>query len=181
MLCTYEKRIEMTDLGSISTILSSVKAATDIAKLIKDADLSLEKAEMKLQVAELISSLADAKIAVAEVNDIIKEKDDRIKELEHAFAFKSKIARYMDAYYEPNEEGIPSGAPYCSNCWEASNRAIHLYYLHPHQICTHCKTKYANYRVPMNPENEIKKKAEQPHSRRSPMLFGSGLESVLSI
>lgn len=146
----------MADLVTISTIFSSVKAATEIAKLIKDSGLSLEKAEMKLKIAELISSLADAKIATAEVNDIIKEKDDRIKELEGAFAFKSKLVRYRDAYYQIKEEGIPSGDPYCSNCWETSNRAIHLYYMYPNFICPNCKTNYANQMTPRNPENKFK-------------------------
>ena len=149
----------MPDLATISTILSSVKAATEIAKLIRDSDLSLEKAEMKLKVAELINSLADAKIAAAEVNEIIREKDDRIKELEAAFAFKSKIVRYRDAYYQTTEEGIPSGDPYCPNCWETSKRAVHLYYIYPNEICPNCKTQYANHMAPRNPENEIKKNA----------------------
>lgn len=149
----------MPDLMTISTILSSIKVATDIAKLIKDADLSLEKAEIKMKVADLISSLADAKIAAAEVNDIIKQKDDRIKELEDAFALKSKLIRYRDAYYEINEKGIPSGDPYCSHCWETSIKGIHLYYSHPNQICPKCKTKYANHRAPINPEKEIKSNA----------------------
>lgn len=149
----------MPDLTTISTIISSVKTATEIAKLIKDADLSLEKAEMKMKVADLISSLADAKIAAAEINDLIKQKDDKIKKLEEAFALKSKLKRYKDAYYVINEEGIPSGDPYCSHCWEASIRGIHLYYMHPNLICPHCKTKYANYRAPINPENEINKNA----------------------
>lgn len=149
----------MADLTTISTILSSVKAATEIAKLIKDSDLSLEKAEMKLKVADLISSLADAKIATAEINEIIRKKDDRIKELEEAFVFKSEIVRYRDAYYQTEEEGIPCGDPYCPNCWETSNKAIHLYYMHPYEICPNCKIKYANHMAPRNPENEFKKNA----------------------
>lgn len=148
----------MPDLTTISTILSSVKAASEIAKVIKDAHLFLEKAEIKMKFADLISSLADAKIATAEINDLIKQKDDRIKELEEAFALKTKLKRHKDAYYEMNEKGIPSGAPYCSHCWETSNKGVHLYLRHPSQICPNCKTKYANRRTPLNPENEVKKK-----------------------
>lgn len=147
----------MPDITSISTIVTSVKVATEIAKLIKEADLSLEKAEMKMKVAELIGALADAKIATAEINDFINQKDKRIIELEDALAFQSKLKRYFDAYYEIDSDGVPCGDPYCSHCWETSKRAVHLYYVHPSQICPHCKTKYANYRAPMNPEKEIKK------------------------
>lgn len=147
----------MPDLTTISTILSSVKAATDIAKFISGADLSLEKAEMKMKVAELISCLADTKIATAEINDIIRQKDDKIKELEEAFALKQKLKLYKDAYYEMNERGIPLGHPYCAHCWEASNIGIHLHSSHPNQICPHCKTKYGNHRAPTNPENEMEK------------------------
>lgn len=149
----------MTDIGSITAILSSVKTATDIAKIIKNADLSLEKAEMKLKIADLITALADAKIAVTEVQDIIKEKDERITEWEKAFEMKEKLVRILDAYYEVDAAGEPSGPPYCSHCWEVSRMTIHLYSV-PHKvICSHCKTEYANYRAPLEPKKELKKRS----------------------
>ena len=147
----------MTDLAIISTILSSVKTATEIAKLIKDTDLTLEKAEMKMKVADLISALADAKISVAEVKAIITEKEDRIKELEKSFELKEKLVRYQDSYYEVNSNGNPSGAPYCSHCWEASKKPVHLYFVPHHGICPHCKTSYSHHNTPRSPEKLLEK------------------------
>jgi hypothetical protein len=52
----------MADLASISAMLSSIKAATDIAKAIREGSIALEQAEYKLQLAELIDKLVDAKM-----------------------------------------------------------------------------------------------------------------------
>ncbi|XQF94157.1 hypothetical protein ACOBV9_23035 (plasmid) [Pseudoalteromonas espejiana] len=48
----------MPDIASIGAALASIKATTDIAKLIKESGTSLEQAEVKLQIWNLISSLA---------------------------------------------------------------------------------------------------------------------------
>jgi hypothetical protein len=61
----------MTDMAGVSLVLSSIKAATDIARLLKDTNLSLEKAAAKLKLAELVGALADAKIQIAEVQDLL--------------------------------------------------------------------------------------------------------------
>jgi hypothetical protein len=68
-------------LISVSTLLGSIKTATEIAKLIKDSDVSLEKAETKLKLAELISALADAKIEVMEVQQALLDKDAEVRGL----------------------------------------------------------------------------------------------------
>ena len=65
------------DLTAVSTLLGSIKTATEIAKLIKDSDVSLEKAETKLKLAELISALADAKIKVTAVQQPCLTKTQR--------------------------------------------------------------------------------------------------------
>ena len=45
----------MTDITTISGVLTSLKTATDIAKFFKDMDINLEKAELKLKIANLIN------------------------------------------------------------------------------------------------------------------------------
>lgn len=57
----------MADMAAISQVPSSIKAASDIVKLLKETNVSLEKAETKLKLAELVGALADAKLEVAEV------------------------------------------------------------------------------------------------------------------
>ena len=149
----------MPDIASISSILSSVKTATEIAKIIKNADLTLEKAEMKLKIADLISALADAKIATTEVQNIIDDKERQIKKLEDALELKSKLLRHEDAYYVINNNGNPSGDPYCSHCWEVEKKPVHLYFVPHYAICSHCQTKYSAWLVPINPEKEVEKNA----------------------
>ncbi|MDQ3799732.1 MAG: hypothetical protein M3384_09790 [Acidobacteriota bacterium] len=116
----------MPDLAAISPFLGSIKTATELAKAIKGADLSLEKAETKLKMAELISALADAKIQAAEIQDLLLEKEAKIKELERSLEKKSTLIRHKGMYFESDENGNPVGEPFCSNCWESKNKAVHL-------------------------------------------------------
>jgi hypothetical protein len=134
---------KMIDITVISALLNSVKTATEIANLLKGADISLEKAETKLQLADLISALADTKISASEVQELIKEKDDEIKRLKEALEIKERVIRHGDAYYEKKDTGEPTGNPYCSYCWEASNRLIHLHNLQPGKTtCPNCKNTF---------------------------------------
>ena len=67
------------DIAALSSLLGSLKTATDIARFIKDSDLSLEKAETKLKLAELISALADAKIEAAKIQQLLLERAANIR------------------------------------------------------------------------------------------------------
>jgi hypothetical protein len=55
------------DPTTIGALLTSLKAATDIAKFIRGSDLSIERAELKLKLAELVEALANAKLEAADV------------------------------------------------------------------------------------------------------------------
>lgn len=135
----------MPDMAVISAILGSVKAATDIAKLIKDSDLSLEKAEFKLRLADLIGTLADARIQITEIQELLVIKDAHIQELEDAFQNKDTFLRVRDAYYRVNDSGSPAGQPHCMNCWQVKHKAYELHYEAGNRfakVCPVCKTKY---------------------------------------
>lgn len=116
----------MPDIASITAVLNGLKAATDIAKFIKEADYSLETADLKLRIAELVSSLADAKIAIAEVQDALRDKEAEIERLKKALELKAELVRHNDAYYETDNNGNPTGAPYCSHCFERNHVAVHI-------------------------------------------------------
>lgn len=79
----------MADIATISAIFSSVKTATEIAKLIKDSNTSLEEAEIKLKMAELISALADIKIELSEVQ--LTQRKKKIEYLSLKSYFLKKI------------------------------------------------------------------------------------------
>ncbi|MCX6675443.1 MAG: hypothetical protein NTW84_03385, partial [Methanothrix sp.] len=135
----------MTDMAVISTILGSVKTATDIAKLIIDSGNTLEKAELKLRLAELISNLADTKIKVTEVQELLNAKNTRIQELEVAFQTKENLVRFKDAYYKVNDAGSPVGEPYCMKCWQVEHKAYELHVKASrtyNKVCPVCNTEY---------------------------------------
>lgn len=134
----------MPDIAALTALVVTLKNATDIAKAIKEAGFSIEKAQAKLRMAALIEALADAKIQASEIQDALREKDNRISELEKAFDFKSKLIRHGDAYYEIDDNGLPMGDPYCSHCWEANHKTVHLNYEFQMllKICPACKTRY---------------------------------------
>ena len=48
----------MPDITTIAAVLNSLKAATDIAKFLRESDLSLERAELKLKLADLAACRA---------------------------------------------------------------------------------------------------------------------------
>lgn len=116
----------MPDISAIASILTSLKVATDLTKILKEADLSFEAAEWKLKLAGITDALADAKIASAEVKDIISEKDEEIRSLKEALELKTKLTKQGDAYYLIDDDGKPNGDPYCLNCWESKHVLRHL-------------------------------------------------------
>ncbi len=79
------------DMQSIAAVLTSIKTATDIAKLITESDASLEKAESKLKFAELITTLANAKIQIADVQQLLIEKDTELRTIKEQLAIKQNI------------------------------------------------------------------------------------------
>ena len=114
----------MTDIAVLTSILGSIKTATDIVKLIKSSDISLEKAETKSKLADLISALADAKIEVAELQNLISEKDEKIKKLEKALEIKQKL-RYEAPYYWL-DDGPKKEGPFCQACYDTDGKLIRL-------------------------------------------------------
>ena len=114
----------MPDLATISTLLGSVKTATEIAKLLKDSDLSLEKAESKLKLAELISLLADAKIELSQIQSLLIEKDKEIENLKKQLNVNNNVT-WDPPYYWVQNGGTKEG-PYCQNCYDSENKLIRL-------------------------------------------------------
>jgi hypothetical protein len=112
------------DIPTIAAVLTSIKSATEIARLLKETDLSLEKAEVKLKLADLIGTLADAKMEIAEVQDLVRDKDTKIRELEEALAVKEKLA--YEAPYYWSVQGDKKDGPFCQQCYDAGRKLIRL-------------------------------------------------------
>jgi hypothetical protein len=135
----------MPDIATISTVLNSLKAATDIVKFLRESDLSIERAELKLKLADLISALAEAKIELTEVQETLSAKDKRIADLEEAFQSKDTLVRRYDAYHATDESGNPTGVPFCLRCWENDHKKRQLVHDTKERrtmVCTTCGHRY---------------------------------------
>ena len=133
----------MADLTSIAAVLSSVKAATDIAKIIKDSNVSLANAETKLKIAELISTLADVKLELAEVQDALRDKDQNILSLENQLKEQRNLKFDGKLYWAEGDT-----TPFCPACYENGSKLIHLTHMdgtsdyHAYEHCKICKSNY---------------------------------------
>jgi hypothetical protein len=138
-------------LESIGTAIGSVKMATDIARGLITASGSVEKAELKLKIAEIANALAEARLALVDVQETVAAKDARIAELEEAFSAKNSLVRQNDAYYRVDEEGKPTGIPYCLRCWDVDHQQRQLVISavdNRSRVCTVCKTHYERRMTP---------------------------------
>ncbi len=112
------------DISAITGALSGIKAASDIAKIIKDSGTSLEAAEIKFKLAELIDALADAKIEVADFKELLFLKNDEIKELKNSIEVKKKVV-WKEPYYFVVEDDDQDG-PYCQRCYDVETSLVRL-------------------------------------------------------
>tara|TARA_B100000614_G_C14548131_1_gene492875 strand:- start:130 stop:528 length:399 start_codon:yes stop_codon:yes gene_type:complete len=111
----------MTDLALITSALTSIKTATDFAKLINESSSSLKEAETKLKLAELISALADAKVSIADIKSELIDKDTKIDDLKRELEMKSNLIFKKPYYFQDGDQ-----QPFCPVCWENDSKTIHL-------------------------------------------------------
>lgn len=138
----------MPDLAAISSLLSSIKTATDIAQLLKHSHVSLEKAEYKLRLAELVGALADARIELARVQEALAAKDQQIKALEEAADISSKV-KYQAPYYWLIE-GESRDGPFCQQCYDHDGLLIRLQGSGDgYWNCKTCKNNYTDNNYPV--------------------------------
>jgi hypothetical protein len=139
----------MADIAAISAFLTSIKNATDIAKVLRTLDASVAQADLKFKIAELVEALADAKISAAELQGLLEEKDKEIARLTEALALTAEVVKGGDAYFKKTADGKPSGEPFCVHCWENKK---HLYHLvrgarSNRMVCPTCKSDYDFYSI----------------------------------
>jgi len=113
------------DIASIGSLLSSLKTATDIAKLIRESDVSLEKAETKLKLAELVSALADVKIEAAEIQQALLDRDEEIRKLTAAAKLQADLRWEQPCYFLKNGDG--GEEPFCQNCYDSEKKLSRLH------------------------------------------------------
>ena len=139
----------MAAITTIASVLTSIKTATDIAKVIQKGSAAFEQAEMKLKLAELMNALADAKIEIANVQDVLSEKERRIGELEETLNLRKKLT-WESPYYWLCDGEVKDG-PYCQQCSDSTGKLIRLQIYDPGQwYCKTCQNTYydKNYSRP---------------------------------
>ena len=82
-------------MASISAARRGLRAATDIARHLRDTEAAFKTADLKLRIADLVDALANAKLSLAEVQEELVEKDAEIQRLEEALKLKAEVARYQ--------------------------------------------------------------------------------------
>jgi len=112
------------DVGSISAAFTSLKTATELAKIIKDSTNSLEQAEVKFKLADLLGALAEAKVDMAEVQELLIQKDKEISSLKKELETKGNI-NWEKPYYFLHSENAKEG-PFCPTCYDKDNKLIRL-------------------------------------------------------
>ena len=131
----------MPDITSVSLVLSSIKTATDIVKLLKETDVSLEKAETKLKLADLVGALADAKLELAEVQNLLLDKDQKIKTLEETLHARKNVV-WESPWYWCVDGGKKDG-PFCQKCYDKERELIRLQDCrNGYWECLDCKNTY---------------------------------------
>lgn len=133
----------MPDIAAIGSLLSSVRAATDIAKLLREAGVTLDQAEIKLKIADLVGTLADAKMEIAAIQGTIEERDKRIQELEQALELQGQIQ--FDRPYYWRIFGSTRDGPFCQQCYDAERKLIRLQgFTDGVWNCVTCKNTFAD-------------------------------------
>ena len=143
------RRNKLTDIANIGAVLGSIKAATDIAKIIKDSASSLEQAEINYKISELVGSLAEAKLEMAEIQNILLEKDKHIAELE-AFLETQNSVFYEGRSYWVDLDDAKDG-PFCQRCYDTEKKLVRLQSGFrryggkniPIEHCAACDTQYS--------------------------------------
>lgn len=97
-------------MPDLVTTYTSIKAAIEIAKFIKDSGNSLEKAIHESKLSEIICTLSELKIVLADKNNEINELKNQLK-LRDTMKFENGVMyRVLD---DGNKEG-----PFCQACYQ---------------------------------------------------------------
>lgn len=126
-----------------SSVLASVKGASDIAKSILSLKSATDNVELKEHLVNLREALVDAKDMIIEVREALQEKDAKIKELETRLK-KDEELSFNKEYgcYETEKDG--ELIRYCLNCHADKGLYITLQDDGNSFYCNHCEREYRN-------------------------------------
>lgn len=126
------------------TAAQAVKAGADLLRGVMTAEKALSEAEWKLKLADAIGLLAEARMAIVDAGDKTSELEREIARLNESLVNREKVVRFNRMYYRVGSDGMPEGEAYCSHCFEAEGRLIHVVRNTGKLVapCPRCKTEY---------------------------------------
>lgn len=141
-------------LAEIRVAIDSLKVGTDIVRGVYAAQNALSEAELKLKMADLIVMLADARVALVSANDKVTESQAENETLRAMLETRAEVVQHLDAMYELNEHGEPTGSPYCIGCYESHFRLRHLTRVMRGMFiaemrCPHCSNSFSSAHAPI--------------------------------
>lgn len=132
-------------IASVLKTASSLKAAIDIVKVIKDSGVSLEQAEIRLKFAELTEALVDAKMSVADIKVDLIEKNEEISRLKVAREIESNVYYEAPFYFLDGGKSQADG-PFCQRCYDDEKKLVRLIegqtYGGSEWVCSVCKSRF---------------------------------------
>jgi hypothetical protein len=143
----------MDIITGITAAITTLKTGFEIKKLAGNLGSEVQQSELRVEIRKLQESLIDvqsvllsAKKEILDNREFLRENESRIKELEDLLKFKAKLVRKDGMYFESDENGDSTGEPYCSNCWEVSNRVVPLLSRDTNYdyLCPNCKNGFGH-------------------------------------
>jgi hypothetical protein len=101
----------------------------------------MTESELREQNLQLREELLGLKEQLMEKNQRIADLERQVRDLE--MRAKDALIFHKGACYEPDEQGNPTGDPYCPVCWEREGLRLHLIPTTPslpHE-CQNCRAK----------------------------------------
>lgn len=128
-------------------VVSSIKSAYEIAKVLKDSSEVFDKAEVKLKLADLIGALAETKMEIASIQEENMELRNKLKQKSE---YESKKNNYVliesgkgTFLYKSKSEPEHYICPRClENNSEFHIIQLAVYGMSEVNRCPSCDTKY---------------------------------------
>ncbi|MDC0535650.1 hypothetical protein OAO18_07565 [Francisellaceae bacterium] len=108
----------------MTDILTSVTKAVEILNKLKTLSDKLKNVELKENIAELSLELSETKMKIADQNILISTQKQEINSLKERFKNKQLTVRFLGARYFKDENGEPTGTPFCPICY-SKNLSFH--------------------------------------------------------
>jgi hypothetical protein len=119
-------------------VIDSVKEVASLVQKVGDMDLYRKILDLQAEVLQISQSLMDRESKA-------RELEAEVGRLRDALELKPKMVRRGEAYYAISADGLPTGDPYCSHCFEVLHQAVHIHQSPVNRassVCPACKNVY---------------------------------------